>query len=289
LILWYIFQNFVLFLFICSQIIMVMVPSPDMETDKYNVKAVMRCLKILDQAASTDHPLSINEVCGAQKLNINMAFRMLSTLAASGFMVKDEVTGLYAVSLKALQLSRNALLSLDIRKLTMPYLELLWNQYPKANLNMAVYHGGEILVIDRIDSQDIPRTYFTPGKTVPFHCTGLGKILTCEFSEDELEALIAQKGLKGFTGKTIAGAAELKQELTRVRADQLARDREEYIPRDNCNAVPIRGREGKIIAAISMSAFESYMSVEDLEAAVPALRNTAQRVSYLAGFHEGML
>jgi DNA-binding IclR family transcriptional regulator len=259
------------------------------ENDKYNIKAVMRCLKILDQAASTDHPLSINEVCEAQALNTNMAFRMLSSLAASGFMVKDERTGLYAVSLKALQLSRNALLSLDIRKLTIPYLEILWNQYPRANLNMAVCHEGEILVIDRIDSQDIPRTYFTPGKTVPFHCTALGKVLCCELDEADLDALIAKKGLKSFTEKTITQTGALKKELARVRSDQLARDREEYILKDNCNAVPVRGGEGKIIAAISMSAFDSYMTAEELDAAAPALRNAARRVSSLAGFHEGML
>jgi DNA-binding IclR family transcriptional regulator len=260
-----------------------------MDTGKYNIKAVLRCLKILDLAASVDHPLSINEVCETQNLNVNMAFRMLSSLAASGFMVKDERTGLYAVSLKALQLSRNALLSLDIRKITMPYLELLWNQYPKANLNMAVYHNGEILVVDRIDSQDIPRTYFTPGKTVPFHCTGLGKILVSELPEEELDALIAQKGLKSFTEKTITRAEVLKRELVKVRSDGLARDREEYILKDNCDAVPIRGNEGKIIAAISLTAFESYMPVAEIEAAVPALRNTAQRISSLAGFHGGML
>jgi DNA-binding IclR family transcriptional regulator len=153
---------------------------------------------------------------------------------------------------------------------------------------MAVYHDGEILVVDRIDSQDIPRTYFTPGKTVPFHCTGLGKILICELDEGELDALIAQKGLKSFTENTITRADALKRELARVRSDQIARDREEYILKDNCNAVPIRNSEGKIIAAISLTAFESYMSVEEMEAAIPALRNTAQRISYMAGFQNGI-
>ncbi|GHV95032.1 IclR family transcriptional regulator [Spirochaetia bacterium] len=260
-----------------------------MEDDKYTIKAVTRCLQILDLAGSTDHPLVINEVCEALKMNTNMAFRMLSSLVTSGFMVKNEQTGQFSVSLKALQLSRNALLSLDIRKLTMPYLELLWNQYPKANINMAVYHEGEILVIDRIDSVSIPRTYFTPGKTVPFHCTGLGKILTCEMAEPELDALIARKGLKSFTSKTITESAVLKEELARVREEHLARDREEYILKDNCNAVSIRNQEGKIIAAISLTAFETYMSVQEIEDSIPALRNTAQRVSALEGYHNGML
>jgi DNA-binding IclR family transcriptional regulator len=180
-------------------------------------------------------------------------------------------------------------LSLDIRKLTMPYLELLWNQYPKANVNMAVYYRGDILVIDRIDSQSIPRTYFTPGKSLPFHCTALGKALSCELDETELDSLIAQKGLKGFTKKTIVRAEALKRELAEVRADQIAREREEYILKDNCNAVPVRDNRGKINAAIGMSAFESYLSVEELEAAAPALRDTAQRISSLGGFDEGMM
>jgi DNA-binding IclR family transcriptional regulator len=260
-----------------------------MDDDKYTIKAVTRGLQILDMAGSSDHPLTINEVCGALDMNTNMAFRMLSSLVTSGFMVKNEQTGQYAVSLKALQLSRNALLSLDIRKLTMPYMELLWNQYPKSNINMAVYHDGDILVVDRIDSVNIPRTYFTPGKTVPFHCTGLGKILTCELEDAELDKLIAQKGLKGFTSKTITAPELLKQELAQVRAEHLARDREEYILKDNCNAVPIFNNEGKIIAAISLTAFESYMSVQEIEDTIPALRNTAQRISSLAGYHNGML
>jgi DNA-binding IclR family transcriptional regulator len=43
--------------------------------------------------------------------------------------------------------------------------------------SQAVYYKGDILVLDRIDSVNLPRTYFTPGKAVPFHCTALGKIL----------------------------------------------------------------------------------------------------------------
>lgn len=259
-----------------------------MDEDKYTIKAVSRCLQVLDLAGSVEHPLSINEVCSALDMNINMAFRMLSSLVNSGFMVKDENTGLYAISLKALRLSRNALLSLDIRKLTMPYMELLWNQYPKANINMAVYHEGEILVVDRIDSVSIPRTYFTPGKTMPFHCTALGKILTAGLEEAGLDALIAQKGLKRFTPKTITSPEALKEELARVREEDLARDREEYIIKDNCNAVPIRDQGGKTVAALSLTAFESYMPVSEIEETIPALRNIAQRISYMAGFQDGI-
>lgn len=95
--------------------------------------------------------------------------------------------------------------------------------------------------------------------------------------------------MKSFTEKTITRAEALKQELARVRSEHLARDREEYILKDNCNAAPICNSQGKIIAAISLTAFETYMSVEEIEAAIPALQNTARRVSALAGYQNGML
>ena len=259
-----------------------------MDNEKYNIKAVHRCLKILDLAGASELPININDVCTALDTNINMAFRMLSTLVSAGYMVKDEKTGLYSNSLKTLQLSRNALLSLTIRKYAVPYLELLWNQYPKANINLALFYEGDVLVIDRLDSINTPRTYFTPGKTSPFHCTALGKILTCELEEAELDKIIAKKKLKAFTPKTITNPDLLKEELAKVRAEQLARDREEYIPKDNCNAVPVRNQEGKIIASISLTAFESYMTVQEIEDTIPALRNTAQRISFMAGYQDGI-
>ncbi len=259
------------------------------EQDKYTIKAAMRCFEILDLAAGSDHSLGIQDVCDSLNVNTNMAFRLLASLVASGYMIKDEKTGYYSTSLKTLNLSRNALLSLEIRKLTMPYLELLWNQFPKSNINMGVFNNDEILVIDRLDSVSLPRTYFTPGKALPFHCTSLGKMLTSEFEEARLDALIEKKGLKGFTAFTITDPSQLKEELAKVREEQIARDRAEYILKDNCDAAPIRDRSGNIVAAISLSAFENYMTVDEIEAAIPAIQETARKVSYMAGYHVGMM
>jgi DNA-binding IclR family transcriptional regulator len=257
----------------------------NMENSKYNIKAVTRCLEILDFAASSEQAITLNQVCQTLHINANMAFRILSCLVSSNFMGRDEATGQYTLSLKALNLSHSALMSLNIRKFTMPYMELLWNQYPRADVNMAVYYGGEILVVDRIDSVNIPRTYFTPGKTVPFHCTALGKMLTCELPESELNDLIARTGLKSYTHKTITDPGKLKKELARVRKEQIARDRQEHILNDNCNAAPIRNSGGKIIAAISIAAFENCMTEDEMEKTFPVLQNLVQKISELAASH----
>ncbi len=254
--------------------------------DKYNVKIVERSFEILDLASRTETPLTVQLVCSELGLNPNMAFRLLATISKAGYLEKDDKNGQYFISMKSLRLSRKALMSLEIRRVVLPCLELLWHQYPKANLNMALYYQGDIVVVDRIDSINLPRTFSAPGRTLPFHCTGLGKVLTSELPGSELDTLISRQGLKAYTPATITDAAALKAELAKVRREGLARDRAEFILNDNCNATAIRDSSQKIIAAISISAFESYMPVEEVEGTIDALLSTARKISVFMGFSE---
>lgn len=252
--------------------------------DKYNIKAVSRCFQILDFAASHNGPVFIPDVCKLLDVTSNMAFRLLSTLETSGYMTKDERSGGFLVSLRSLQLSRKALQSLEIRRTIMPYLELLWNQFPNANANLGVFYSGEALLIDRIDSRCVPRTYFTPGKPLPFYCSGLGKVLVSQFSEQELDELIKKTKIVAFTPNTITDPEKIKAEIAKVRKEGVGRDRDEFILGDNCSAAPIQDAKGKIVAAISISSLDSNMSRDEIEAAVPKVRETASRISSLLGY-----
>lgn len=253
------------------------------EKDKYNIKAVERCFEILDLFAQIDDPITVQAVCQHLGLNSNMAFRMLSTMVQTGYLQKDEKSGVYSISLKVLTLSRKALMSMEIRRVVMPFLEMLRTKYPKANLNLGVLYQGDVVVIERIDSMSLPRTYFSPGKTLPFHATGLGKALICELPETELDTMIEKKGLKAFTPNTITNPEALKKELEKVRAQHFSKDRSEFIPNDNCNAFPLRDASDKIIAAISISAFESYMTIAELEETIPVWTETARNISFFLG------
>lgn len=255
------------------------------EDERYNINAVTRSFQILDLLASKHEAISIPNVCEALGVNTNMAFRLLKSMEDTGYLVKDDRTGLYSLSLKVLKLSRTALQALEIRKFAMPYLEMLWSNFPKANINMGMRNGDEIIMVDRIDGNQLPRTYFTPGKLIPFHCTGLGKVLCSELPDEEILAMVERAGgLKRYTANTITDTDALLKELAKVRAEGVGRDRNEYIIDDNCSAVPIRNADGHIAAAISASALSLAMTEDDIEGSIPKLRETANRISALLGF-----
>ena len=256
----------------------------DDNNGKYDIKAAVRCFAILDLAIEQPRPLTIQDVCEKLDVNSNMAFRMLSTLVSTGYFSKDDHTDTYTVSLKSLKLSGRALQSIEIRKAVMPSLELLWSQFPLANGNLGVMYEDEILIIDRIDSQSIPRTHFTPGKKVPFYCSGLGKVLASSLSDSEIDALIKRTNIKPLTKYTITDPVLLKKELLKVREEGVGRDCEELALGDNCIAVPIINSKGKTVCAISLSALESNLSREKLESAVPKLKETAAVIASFMGY-----
>jgi DNA-binding IclR family transcriptional regulator len=255
----------------------------DEQSEKYSIKAVSRCLKILDLMIATEEPITIQSVCGELDINSNMAFRLLSTMVKSNFLVKDEQTNQYFSSLKFVQLSYKALMAMEIRRVAMPYLEMLWQQFPKANFSIGVFYNGKVIVVDHIDSQTPPRTYFTPGRTLPFHATALGKILTCELSEKQIDELIATQGLGRFTPTTICDTEALKKELELTKSRQIAMSRSEFMLNDNSNAVPIKDASNTTIAAISLAVFENGISSEEIGTTEHILIETGRKISYFLG------
>lgn len=255
------------------------------ENDRYNINAVERSFQIFDLLASSQESVSIHSVSEALGVNSNMAFRLLKTMEDTGYLVRDQKTGLYSLSLKVLKLSRTALQSLEIRKFAMPYLEMLWNNIPKANVNLGMRNGDEIIMVGRIDGNRLPRTYFTPGKVIPFHCTGLGKVLCSDLSDEEIMGMIERcGGLKAYTVNTITDSGRLLEEIASVRTEEVGRDRNEYILNDNCSAVPVKDANGRIVAAISASALSPNMTEEEIEDSIPLLRETSNRISSLLGY-----
>ena len=256
-----------------------------LDDEKYNIKIVERALAIFDYAAQTEGPFSVQQIMTALNLNTNMAYRLLTTMTAAGYLQKDETTSLYTASLKFVHLFNRALSSLDIRKVALPYMEMLGKQFPKANINLAVLFNYEVLQTDRIDSQSVLRTYFTPGKKIPFYASGLGKVLASELYPEEVEKMIEKSGgMHDLTVHTITDHSSLTAELQRVREKGYATDREELILQDNCNAAPVRNSSGKIVAAVSMSAFENAISLDDMNKNIHFICDTARQISYFLGY-----
>jgi DNA-binding IclR family transcriptional regulator len=92
--------------------------------------------------------------------------------------------------------------------------------------------------------------------------------------------------LRQFTANTITNFDDLERELDKVRAQGFAVDHGERTPNWYFVAVPVRGRDGKVIAAIVAGGSETVLPPEKLEWLPREMHMAADQLSVRMGYLE---
>jgi IclR family acetate operon transcriptional repressor len=89
------------------------------------------------------------------------------------------------------------------------------------------------------------------------YCSGVGKVLLAHLDEAAREAYLDTGPFVALTAATITDPAAWRAELDRVRRQGFARDDAEVKESLYCIAVPLRGPDGRVVAALSASGLSS--------------------------------
>ena len=139
--------------------------------------------------------------------------------------------------------------------------------------------------MERIPSPDIPDNYFHIGRRVPVYCTALGKVLLAFQSHLKQEEIIKNIELKKYTQNTIIDKKILKKEIEDIFSNGYAVDNFEYMISVKCFAMPIFGRSGALMAAISISNRSITNEFEkNMDRYTEELSKTADKISNGMGY-----
>lgn len=201
-------------------------------------------------------------------------YRLLQTLVRHGFV--EEEGGLYRVGPKAFAVGQayprqNLLLAVR------PEMEALAAETGES-VNLAVPAGLEALYLDQAEGNKLVRLFTAPGSRAPLHATGVGKVLLA--FRGVPEALT----LNPYTPYTLTRLEDLRRELDAVQRQGYALDNEEKELGVRCVAAPIFGPGGEVVAALSLSAPSSRLSLEEARLLAPRVREAARRASLRLGF-----
>lgn len=109
------------------------------------------------------------------------------------------------------------------------------------------------------------------GQRIFLHTTAVGKSILASFSDAEVERIIDHRGLEAETPNSIADSEELFDELDAVRERGYAINDEEEIEGLRGIGVPLEGKDGETIGAISVSGPTYRMQGERLHEELPDL------------------
>jgi IclR family KDG regulon transcriptional repressor len=149
----------------------------------------------------------------------------------------------------------------------------------KETVNLGVLDGGEVLVIETLESPLAVRMSSKIGNRRYPHSTALGKVLLADLPEREMLRLIRGKGMPRFTPATITSENSLIVELERVKAQGYALDNSENEPDGRCIAAPVFNAERRVIAALSVSGPLPRMTLARARSFVQPLRTACHSIT----------
>jgi IclR family transcriptional regulator, pca regulon regulatory protein len=241
------------------------------------VQSLERGLAVI-RAFDRAHPeLTLSEVAAATGVTRAAARRFLLTLADLGYVRAD---GRYfSLSPRVLELGYAYLSSLSLPEVAEPHLEALVAEVNESS-SVSVLDGDDVVYVARVPTSRIMTVAISVGTRFPAYATSMGRVLLAGLSDDELASYLDGLRPDRLTARTVASAAALRTEITRVRAQGWALVDQELEEGLRAVAAPIRDRAGRTVAAVNVSAHASRTSLESIRRdVVPPLLATAARIS----------
>jgi len=233
----------------------------------------MRVLKAFDE----DHPeMTLSEVAAKTGLPPAVARRCLITLVELGYVGQHERKFLLRPAV--LTIGSAFLASMQIEQVVLPPLQHLRDQTGDS-ASLCVLSNTEILYVAHVSTDRRFRVAAGVGTRFPFHATSLGKALAAHLPEEERTALLAGAPFQRFTERTVTERPALADRLRLIaeRGYDSALDELDY--GIVSVAVPIFGRDKRVIASINCSTSTTRISQDELvRTRLPLLRNAAGEI-----------
>ncbi len=203
---------------------------------------------------------------------------LLSTLQHENFVRFDPERGVWMVGVQAFIVGSAFLRSRKLTEVARPIMRQLMEQSGET-VNLAVEDSGEAVYIAQIECHKTMRAIARPGGRAAMHCSGVGKALLAAMSDDEVDCIVAMRGLPVATAKSIPNQAGLSAELAAIRQRGFAIDDEENAIGLRCVAAVIHDEDAKPIAAISLSGPTARIGDDLLSSFGAAICDAAARIT----------
>ncbi|MGW2288699.1 IclR family transcriptional regulator domain-containing protein [Streptomyces phaeochromogenes] len=237
------------------------------------IESLARGLSVLTAFGPGRHALTNAEIARITALPRATVRRALITLDHLGYVTGRD--GLYRPNAAVLSLGYAPLSRLSPAELAQPHLTALSRRLSDS-ASMTVLTGSEILYVARAATARLMTVNATVGGRLPAYATAMGRVLLAGLAGDERAAVLASSPLTALTPHTVTDLEELLQLVERAADEGYALVDGELEVGLRSMAVPVRGQDGRVRAAINVAMHASRRSVSEcVEQVLPALRAAA--------------
>ena len=246
-----------------------------------SVHSVDRAISIL-QVLARHGSAGVTEIAGELDVHKSTVSRLLSTLEARGLVEQNSHRGRFRLGYGVVQLAAGAAKKHDLSVISRPVCDDL-AEVVGETVNVAVRDGESVVSIDQVIGSAAVTTVNWIGQRTPLHATSAGKVFLASLSPQELKRYLA-KGLARYTERTIVDSKLLVEELDNVRVNGYAHTYEEHEIGLAAVGAPIRGQDGQVIAAITISGPTFRINQNSIPGVAPHVLSAAAVISERNGY-----
>ncbi|WP_285189487.1 IclR family transcriptional regulator [Rhodococcus sp. MEB041] len=183
-----------------------------------------RASVILDAIAEGRRPLTLTELAARTGLPRSTVHRIVRVLEIELFIVRVPERHGYALGPGLLKFGMNA----HMRLLggNRPQLAALAREVNE-NVELAVFNGRELVVVDQLASPDRVRGVTKVGKSFSLHASCIGMALLAQLPDSQVTELL-KSPLARFTINTLTDIVDVRDRLEEIRRSHVAIDLEEH-------------------------------------------------------------
>ncbi len=238
-------------------------------TDKEYVAGLEKGLAIIEAFGIQRGRLTLTEAARITGHTRASARRALITLERLGYVASD---GKYfQLAPRTLRLGHAYVAANPLGRLVQPVLEAI-SERTRESSSLAVRDGMESVFVARAATRRSLSHGLGMGSRLPAWCSATGRVLLADLPEGDLDRSLRSVPLRPLTPHTETDAARLITLIAEARECGYAVCDEELELGFRSIAVPVRDRDGSIVAAMSLVAAASRLSAaEMIETLLPAL------------------
>ena len=230
------------------------------------VNSLVRGLEIMRAFTRTRPSMTLSDVARATDLPRAAVRRFLLTLVGEGY---AETDGKYFnLKPKVLELGYAALSSLSFVEVAQPIMARLAYELEESVFAAMLDDEDVVYVASAVSPERRVRISVAVGSRSPAHAVSTGRVLLAALPADQLKEYLAKAKLTKFTPNTVTSRAKLRGLIEETGAQGWSIVDQELEIGLRSISVPIRQRNGAVVAALNVACPSSRVTREDMHTKV---------------------
>lgn len=221
--------------------------------------------------------LSAQQVAGHLGVARSTAYRYLQSLTGMGFLEENDGGSGFRIGPRVLDLARLARKGIGLSDLALPVMRELVGATGHAVL-LTRRTGASVVCLERVEAATAIRLSYERGQILPVNAGAAAQALLAWAPPAELDEILSRP-LARFTEATLTDPAALRERLAEIREQDLAIGRGELDDDVLGIAAPVRGSDGRVIAALSIAALAHRVPDHQVPELSEAVRRAADELT----------